>query len=154
MRRARQYRGGYQFSALKERARELRKKQTSAEALLWQLLRGGNLFGFKFRRQHQFGDYVADFYCVQAQLVVECDGSVHKGKEQWHHDQNRDAYMIGQGLRILRFTNDEILENTEQVLESIMKCLPSSFGRRDGDEGRSQASDKALTPTLSQRERE
>jgi len=78
MRVSRQYRGGYQFSGLREVARELRKAQTSAEELLWQLLRKRQLFGFKFRRQHQFGDYVADFYCHEAKLVVECDGSVMK----------------------------------------------------------------------------
>ncbi len=58
----RQYRGGYQVPGLVELARELRKKQTSAERLLWQLLRNRQLLEFKFRRQHQFGDYVADFY--------------------------------------------------------------------------------------------
>ena len=80
MRKARQYRGGYQFSGLKELARELRKEQTSAEALLWELIRNRQLLGFKFRRQHQFGDYVADFYCHEALLVVECDGPVPSTK--------------------------------------------------------------------------
>ena len=61
----RQYRGGYQVTGLVELSRELRKKQTSAEGLLWQLLRNRQLLEFKFRRQHQFGDYVADFYCPQ-----------------------------------------------------------------------------------------
>ena len=69
MRKARQYRGGYQFSGLKELTRELRVKETEAEVLLWKLLRNRQLLGLKFRRQHQFGDYVADFYCHEAQLV-------------------------------------------------------------------------------------
>jgi very-short-patch-repair endonuclease len=106
----RQYRGGYQVTGLVELARELRKRQTSAEGLLWQLLRNRQLLEFKFRRQHQFGDYVADFYCHEAQLVIECDGSVHESNEQWYHDRNRDADMIAQGLRVLRFTNDRILK--------------------------------------------
>ena len=88
----RQYRGGYQLAGLLELARELRKRQTSAETLLWQLLRDRRLLGFKFRRQHQFGDYVADFYCHEAKLVIECDGRVHQASERWQHDQNRDAY--------------------------------------------------------------
>ena len=88
----RQFRGGYQVTGLVELARELRKKQTSAEGLLWQLLRKRQLLEFKFRRQHQFGDYVADFYCHEAQLVIECDGSVHESNASWHHDQERDAY--------------------------------------------------------------
>src|SRR5437867_8755009 len=135
MNEPRQYRGGYEFAGLAELARELRAKQTPAETLLWQLLRKRQLFGFKFRRQHQFGDYVADFYCHEAGLIIECDGSVHDSKEQWHHDQNRDEYMIAQGLRVLRFTNEQILNDTPSVLEQIKDYLPSPSGRRVGEEG-------------------
>ncbi|MDX6611167.1 MAG: type restriction enzyme subunit [Blastocatellia bacterium] len=125
MRKARQYRGGYQFAGLVCRARELRQQQTPAEEVLWQLLRNRQLLGFKFRRQHQFGDYITDFYCHEAQLVVECDGSAHDTNEAWHHDQERDAYMIAQGLRVLRFTNDRILSETGEVLDQIAKYLSS-----------------------------
>jgi type I restriction enzyme R subunit len=133
MKRGRQYRGGYQCSGLKGVSRDLRKNETSAEARLWELLRNRQLRGFKFRRQHQFGDYVADFYCNEARLVIECDGSAHNPNEQWHHDQGRDAYMIGQGLRVLRFTNQQTLNETEKVLEEIVKHLPS--GRSVGEDG-------------------
>jgi len=125
VRKARQYRGGYEFSGLKELARELRKKETSAEFLLWGLLRSRQVLGVKFRRQHQFGNYVADFYCHEAKLVLECDGAAHEPNEQWHHDQNRDAYMIAQGLRVLRFTNEQILIETQKVLDEIVKHLSS-----------------------------
>jgi type I restriction enzyme R subunit len=135
VRKARQYRAGYKFSGLKEFARELRETQTSAEALLWELIRNRRLLGFKFRRQHQFGDYVADFYCHEAQLVIECDGSVHYSNEQWHHDQIRDAHMIAQGLRVLRVTNEQILSETEKVLDEIAGFLPSPTGRGAGGEG-------------------
>ena len=135
MNKGRQYRGGYQFAGLVNLARELRKQHTTAEGLLWQLLRNRQLLGFKFRRQHQYGDYVADFYCREARLVIECDGSVHEGNEQWHHDQERDAYLIAQGLRVVRFTNNQILNDTETVLTAISNCLPSPPGRRAGDEG-------------------
>jgi very-short-patch-repair endonuclease len=121
----RQYRGGYRFAGLAEQAKKLRSEQTSAEAVLWQLLRARQLLGFKFRRQHQIGDYIADFYCNEARTVIECDGSVHQTSEQWHHDQNRDAYMIAQGLRVLRFSNDQILNDTERVLEEIARHLSS-----------------------------
>jgi very-short-patch-repair endonuclease len=131
----RQYRGGYQFAGLLDLARELRKKQTSAEALLWQLLRDRQLLGFKFRRQHQFGDYVTDFYCREASLAIECDGAVHERNEQWQHDINRDAYMIGQGLRVLRFPNDQILNDTESVLEKISKHLPTVKQIKEGEGG-------------------
>jgi very-short-patch-repair endonuclease len=127
----RQYRGGYQLAGLSELARELRKKQTSAEALLWELLRNRQLLGFKFRRQHQFGDYVADFYCRDAELVIECDGSVHEPNAQLDHDQNRYAYMIAQGVRILRFANDRVLNATEEVLEEIAKYLASAIEREE-----------------------
>jgi very-short-patch-repair endonuclease len=135
MNRGRQYRGGYRFAGLADLARELRERQTPAEALLWQLLRNRRLLGFKFRRQHQFGDYIADFYCNEARLIIECDGSVHNPNEQWHHDQNRDAYMITQGLRVMRFTNEQILDDIENVLAEISKYLPSPSGRRVGEEG-------------------
>ena len=113
------------MAGLAELARDLRAKETDAEALLWQLLRRRQLLGFKFRRQHQFGDYIADFYCHEACLLIECDGSVHDRNEQWHHDQNRDAYMVANGLRVLRFTNEQILDNPERILEEISKYLSS-----------------------------
>lgn len=119
----RQYRGGYQLAGLVELARELRRKQTSAEVLLWQLLRDRRLLGFKFRRQHQFGDYVTYFYCSEASLAIECDGAVHERNEPWHHDRNRDAYMIGQGVRVLRIPNERILNETGSVLEEIATYL-------------------------------
>ena len=131
--RPRHYRGGYEFAGLRRLAAELRKKQTSAEALLWHVLRDRQLLGFKFRRQHQFGDYVADFYCREAHLVIECDGLVHDRNEQWHHDQNRYAYMISQGIRVLRFTNERVLNDTEHVLEEIVKHLPLPLGEGSGE---------------------
>ena len=91
----------------------------------WELLRDRQLLGFKFRRQHQFGDYVADFFCREAYLVIECDGSAHEPNEQWHHDQQRDAYLIAQGLRVLRFPNERILNDPESVLEEIAEYLPA-----------------------------
>jgi very-short-patch-repair endonuclease len=120
----RQYRGGYQFAGLLELARDLRKHETTAEALLWQLLRNRRLLGFKFRRQHQFGDYVTDFYCREADLAIECDGPVHARNEDWYRDRNRDAYMIGQGIRVLRIPNERILNDTLGVLEEIAGYLP------------------------------
>jgi len=92
VRKARQYRGGYQFAGLKEFARELRAEQTSAEGLLWELIRNRRLLGFKFRRQHQFGDYVADFYCHEARLVIECDGYAHESNEQASRSESRRVH--------------------------------------------------------------
>ena len=132
MKRGRHYRGGYQYAGLVESARELRQRETPAETLLWQLIRNRQLLGFKFRRQHQFGDYVTDFYCHEARLVVECDGSVHRPNEQWHHDRERDAYMVAQGLRVLRFTNEQVLNEANIVLEEITRYLLSTLGEGSG----------------------
>jgi type I restriction enzyme M protein len=123
--RGKSYRGGFDFSGLKDRARELRKKQTDAEALLWDLLRDRQLCDSKFRRQHQFGDYICDFYCHEANLVVECDGKVHDTSDRKKHDQKRDAYLKSQGLTVLRFQNDRVLNDTPAVLEEIATLLPS-----------------------------
>src|SRR5688500_8940693 len=104
-------------------ARELRTNATQAELYLWSKLRNRQLCGFKFRRQHQFGKYIADFYCHEAQLVVECDGSIHGTNENWQHDRTRDIYMVGQGLRVLRFKNEEVLNDIEAVLKEIARFL-------------------------------
>jgi very-short-patch-repair endonuclease len=123
MKKAPQYRGGYQSAGMTRFARALRAEETLAEGILWQFLRNRQLLGLKFRRQHQFGDYIADFYCREANLVIECDGSVHDSNQQWHHDQNRDAYLVAQGLRVLRFTNEQVLNDTQAVLKEISKHL-------------------------------
>src|SRR5436190_15599739 len=123
MHRPKHYRGGFQISGLLQLARELRQAETSAEDLLWTLLRNRRLLGFKFRRQHQIGKYIADFYCRDAQLVIECDGSVHESNEQWQHDQARDVYLASQGLQVLRFGNEDVLKRTEWVVEEIAKWL-------------------------------
>lgn len=139
----RHYRGGYDFSGLKKRARELRQSETKAEALLWELLRNRQLANAKFRRQHQFGDYICDFFCHEAQLVIECDGSVHSTAQRQKSDVKRDAYLKSQGLHILRFDNSRILTEPDQVLEEIavhlppqmeQDTLPSSARREGGGE--------------------
>lgn len=119
----RHYRGGFNRAGMVTRARELRANQTQAESCLWSMLRDRQMYGFKFRRQHQFGDYIADFYCHEAQLVIECDGSIHQSNESWQHDRARDAYMIGQGLQVLRFKNEDVLNKTAEVLRKIAEFL-------------------------------
>jgi type I restriction enzyme R subunit len=129
MKRKRHYRGGYQFAGLLELARTLRKEETSAESVLWEVLRDRQLLGFKFRRQHQFGNYVADFFCQEAAVAIECDGAIHQKDEQWHHDQIRDAFFAGEGIVVLRFSNEQILNDTASVVEEIARHLPSPSGR-------------------------
>jgi len=112
--------------------RELRRKQTPAEAILWQNLRDRNLAGKKFLRQHPvcvqsiFGRnlyYIPDFYCHEAKLVIEADGPVHLFKKEY--DKNRDEVLVGLGLSILRFTNDEILNDLNRVLNIIKERTAS-----------------------------
>jgi type I restriction enzyme R subunit len=107
-----------------------------AEEILWQLLRNRQLGGAKFRRQHQFGDYICDLFCADAKLVVECDGDVHGTPERERIDQKRDAYLRSQGLTVLRFANKQVLDESESVLDSIAAHLPSTAGRGAGGEGR------------------
>ena len=144
------YRGGYNFSGLVARARELRQQQTPAESLLWELLRDRQLADAKFRRQHQVGDYLCDFYCHEAALVVECDGAPHHAAQGKKHDAKRDAYLKSQGLTVLRFENDRVINETEEVLRAIAASLPSPDGRRAGVEGgQSHDSTPASTSTRS-----
>ena len=133
------YRGGYDFSGLKKRARELRQKQTPAEELLWELLRDRQCCELKFRRQHQFGDYLLDFYCHEAKLAVELDGEPHNTTARQKKDAARDAYLKSQGVTSLRFENRVVFEDVEQIFNAIAAhvSLPSPPGRRAGDEGAS-----------------
>jgi very-short-patch-repair endonuclease len=99
------------------RAKELRKQQTSTEKILWLFLRGRRLCGAKFRRQHNIGRFIVDFYCHEAQLVIELDGKIHQTQQE--KDAERDAWMEASGLTILRFENEAIWDRLECVLEEI-----------------------------------
>lgn len=136
------YRGGFSFSGLVDRARELRKLQTPAEEVAWELLRSRNLNGFKFRRQHQVGDYIADFCCPEKKLIVELDGEVHKTPEVISKDRQRDSYLRAQGFTILRFQNQFLIEQPEDFLQQIASTipLPSTSGRGGGGEGNTPSS--------------
>jgi imidazole glycerol-phosphate synthase subunit HisF len=108
-----------------ENAKVLRKKETAAEARLWIYL-SKNQLGVKFRRQHPINKYIADFYCHAAQLVIELDGSVHNTKEQQEYDHGREFELNGLGLKIIRFTNEEVFNNIEAVLDKIKSEIKSS----------------------------
>lgn len=84
-------------------ARQLRRQLTGTEQLLWSALRDSCLKGIKFRRQHPFGPYVLDFFCVKSQLAVELDGGIHDQPEQSAYDGERSAYLETNGLRVIRF---------------------------------------------------
>lgn len=129
----RHYRGGMNFTGMIKRVRDLRKNQTEAEIIFWELVRNKKLLWLKFRRQHQIGHYIVDFYCHSERLIIELDGEVHNTPEQKKKDGIRDKYLRSLGNKILRFNNAELFENTENVLKVIEKSL-SPTGR-DGREG-------------------
>ncbi len=101
-------------------AKQLRRNMTDAEHRLWKHLRAHRLDGQKFRRQQPIGPYIVDFVHFGARVIVEADGGQHV---QSSHDTTRDAWLIQQGFRVLRFWNDDILLRTDAVLESIWKAL-------------------------------
>ena len=106
---------------LTQRARELRKNATPQENKLWyQFLRKHSV---KFRRQQQIGPYIADFYCSSAKLVIELDGSGHYQTDGLEYDRWRDAFMEGNGLRVVRFTNTQIDREFLSVCEEIDRIV-------------------------------
>ncbi len=98
---------------------------TPAEEKLWEALRGRRLAGLKFRRQHPFGPFVLDMFCVEHQLVIEVDGSIHMTPEQAIYDAARTEHLMERGLRILRFTNDEVEHHLPDVLNRILQNIAS-----------------------------
>ena len=108
---------------LKERSRELRRQMTKEEKTLWECLRGKKLGGYGFVRQKPVGNYIVDFYCRTAKLMIEIDGAVHFTEEGKEYDRERDAFLNGLGLKVLHFPNSEILSNMEVVLNRILKEL-------------------------------
>ena len=124
-------------AGVRVRARALRNAQTDAEALLWSRLRARQLGNLKFRRQRPIGPYFADFACLEIGLVIELDGGQHAENAGVAHDHKRSDAMAALGFQTLRFWNNDVLLQTEAVLEKILQFADT------------------LTPTLSrQRERE
>ncbi len=127
------YRGGMYFTGMINQVRELRKNQTKAEEIFWEMVRNKGFLGLKFRRQHQIGHYIVDFYCHSERLIIEFDGEVHNTSVQRKKDEKRDKYLKSLGNKVLRFSNAELIENTGNVLKVIVESL--SPPGRDGREG-------------------
>jgi very-short-patch-repair endonuclease len=102
-----------------ENARELRKRETEAEKILWKALRSRSCEGLKFRRQYPVKQFIIDFYCHEYLLGIEVDGSVHDTEEAKEYDLNRTAELENLGITIIRFNNDEVLNNLTDVLLEI-----------------------------------
>ncbi len=109
------------WEQLKPLAREMRHAPTSAEDQLWQRLRNHQLRGFKFRRQHTIDRFIVDFCCSEVRLIIEVDGPVHQYTPE--EDAIRQAFLENAGIRVLRFTNEQVLTNVESVLAEIGSAL-------------------------------
>jgi very-short-patch-repair endonuclease len=122
---------GYSRKTLTQ-AKSLRHNMTEAETKLWHHLRAKRLNGYKFRKQQPIGPYIADFLCAEQKIIIEADGSHHADNA---HDQQRDSWLMDRGYRVLRFWNNDILLNIDQVKEAIYAALidpspnpPKPFG--------------------------
>ncbi len=103
----------------KELRKELRNKATPAKRLLWQHLRNRQLLGYKFRRQQGIGRYVVDFYCPKLRLAIEVDGNIHSEADVREYDEQRTAFFMSCWIHVVRFTNTNVIENFEEVLEEL-----------------------------------
>lgn len=106
-----------------ELAKSRRQNQTPAEKILWECLRNKKLGGFKFRRQHPILNYIADFYCPSKMIVIEIDGKYHDELEQIENDKNRADALNDKEIKVLRFKNNDVMKNLQNVLKIILEVL-------------------------------
>ncbi|NPV22302.1 endonuclease domain-containing protein [Bradyrhizobium aeschynomenes] len=139
----------------RRKAKQLRQEMTRAETLLWRYIKADRIDGASFRRQVPFRNYIADFVCFSAKLVVELDGESHDFVEREARDAERDAFFAVEGFQVLRFTNEQVTSNLEGVVEAIRKALadrarglpPSpALPHKGGGSGEDGASGKDNTP--------
>ena len=108
---------------LKSKARLLRNNLTDSERKLWSQLRDKQLLGVQFYRQKPIGNYIVDFFAPKAKLVIEVDGSQHADSRQAEKDKDRDDFLGGAGLRVLRFNRNEVLTKTDEVVKVIYRAM-------------------------------
>ena len=115
----------YQGSSRKtfSNARELRNNMTESENILWQKLRNKRLNGLKFRRQHPIAGYIADFYCHESRLIIEIDGCIHDLSYNQEHDEGRTNELESLGIKVIRFSNEEVLNEIQKVLNDILNFI-------------------------------
>ncbi|MDF3808712.1 endonuclease domain-containing protein, partial [Rhodopseudomonas sp. BAL398] len=120
----------------RDRAKQLRQAMTPAETLLWRYLKAHRIDGLGFRRQMPIKNFIVDFVCLAAKLIVELDGESHNFESQLQADDVRDAFFASEGFAVLRFTNDQVMSDLEGVIEVVrqtararIRSLPPSRGR-------------------------
>ncbi len=104
-------------------SKELRQRQTDAESKLWYFLRNRQMEGYKFRRQHRIGRYIVDMVCLDKKLIIEMDGGQHNEAPEQEKDRLRTGWLKKEKYKLLRFWDNEVLTNTEGVLEIIRQKL-------------------------------
>ncbi len=112
-------------SAFKDLRRELRHNQTFAEKILWNALRAKQL-GVHFRRQHSVGKFILDFYCATYYLAIELDGAVHTSNEAKQRDEIRTQFLNDCGIRVMRFSNEEVCDDLDEVVRRIREYVMKS----------------------------
>ena len=110
-----------EYLPARDAARTLRRRHTSAEAVLWEALRDRRLDGRKFRRQYPIAEFIADFCCPESQLIVEVDGPIHRDRSG--ADEARDALLLHHGYRVLRLSNDQVQRDLPAALQRIREAL-------------------------------
>ncbi|MCR4959748.1 MAG: DUF559 domain-containing protein [Prevotella sp.] len=103
----------------REQRKSLRNHSTRAECIMWQVLKGRQCGGYKFRRQQGIGPYILDFYCPKLKLCVELDGSSHEHK--YDYDEERTAFLAKQGIRVVRYRNEQVYCNPQWIVEDILR---------------------------------
>ena len=106
---------------IQEKAKYLRQNMTDAEKILWQKLKNKQISNCKFRRQHPVDVTIVDFYCHEAKLIIEVDGEIHNTKENIINDSNRTSHLNNLGLVVIRFTNLDVENNIDYVIDRIDK---------------------------------
>lgn len=114
--------GEYEYDLLKSNANASRRHPTQAESVFWERVRNKRL-GQRFRRQHIIGEYIADFVCLPLRLIVEIDGPYHADGEARAHDEQRTQYLTRLGYKVIRFTNDQVICNTDQVISTLQTIM-------------------------------
>jgi very-short-patch-repair endonuclease len=109
----------------RNRSKQLRQAMTPAETLLWRYVKADRIDGLGFRRQVPIRNYIADFICMSAKIVIELDGESHDFEERQNADQTRDAFFVSEGFHVLRFTNEQVMSNLEGVVEAIRQTATS-----------------------------
>jgi cyclase len=104
-----------------DKATELRKNMTLAELILWKNLKNRALFKVKFRRQHPINIFIVDFYCHEFKLAIELEGEIHQNNKVHQYDSKRQKFIENLGIKILRFSNDQVIYNINIILEQILK---------------------------------